>query len=614
MFVKILIYKDKNLNDKLKNFLNSTREPFQITVTSSQLNKDLVKQGFNSNLLSDIFLYDHPKYIEIDTKVEKTLTEYKELFKNIKYKNFEIFDSIQNSIADSLNSLYQYENLMKSNTNHIFIFSNPNFSHLVLQNNLLNDSNIDNLLFFDSNLNLLSTYDFYSMIKLKEKKISKILNKLTKLQFFRSTFSYFIFRKIKNKISKKFIKSTSPIDFFLTPSSHYVYGPTIQLQKKLSQNKIFHRMFLFDNETSQILKDEDFNLINLFKTTWIFSQIVKNSKEYFNMMKKIDEIISENKIKILKFNNFLNPLLDQLSFNISIMIIIEKIYEQNNPKSVIVSYDGNRLGNSIVSSFRSKNISTLSIPALIISSTPMSKFLFTVDKICLYGNHAKNILLSLGYDEKRLFLTGNPKYDYIPESNSSNSKSKLSKIYPLTGKKLILVGLSRWGKNDEEWMPQLIHFCCKNNYDVIIKIHPIYKVSMKEIHENKVNLIERQCAGLNYKITYDIDPSLLLESADLLISDHSNLLIEGILLGKQFVLLNFQNENLDFLKKSINLPQYNFVSDYNQLENILIKRFSDYENFKISDEPFLKWALDFNFLNDGKSMERILNLILKNQD
>ena len=47
----------------------------------------LVKQGFNSNLLSDIFPYDHPKYIEIDTKVEKTLTEYKELFKNIKYKN-----------------------------------------------------------------------------------------------------------------------------------------------------------------------------------------------------------------------------------------------------------------------------------------------------------------------------------------------------------------------------------------------------------------------------------------------------------------------------------------------------------------------------------------------
>jgi UDP-N-acetylglucosamine 2-epimerase len=614
MFVKILIYKDKKLNEKLKTFLNSIQEPFQITVTSYQLNEDLVKQGFNSNILSDIFPYDHPKYIEIDTKVEKTLTQYKKLFKNIKYNNFEIFDSIQNSIADSLNSLYQYENLIKSNINHIFIFSSPNFSHLVLQNKALDDPNIDNLSFLDPNLNLLSPYEFYSMIKLKEKNFSKILNKLTKLPFFSSTLSYFIFHKIKNKISKQFNKSPSPVDFFLTPSSHYVYGPTIQLQKKLSQNKIFYRMFSFDNETPKILKNEDFNLINLFKISWIFSQIIKNSKEYLDMTKKIHKIILENEIKILKLNNLTNPLLDQLPFNVSIMIIIEKFFEQNKPKSVIVSNDGNRIGNSIVSSCRSNNICTFSIPALTISSTPMSKFLFTTDKICLYGNHAKNILLRLGYDDKRLFLAGNPKYDYIPKSNFSNSKNKLSKLYPLTGKKLIFVGLSRWGKNDEEWIPKLIHFCSKNNYDLIIKIHPIYKVSMKKIHENKINLIKKQCTGLNYKITYDIDPSLLLESADLVISDHSNLLIEGILLGKQFVIVNFQNENLDFLKKSLNLPNFNSVTTFLQLENIIMNRFSNSNNFREFDKSFLQWALEFNFLNDGKSLNRIFNLILKNQD
>jgi hypothetical protein len=615
MFVKILIHKHKKLNLKLDTFLTSIQKPFQIIVNNYQLNADLVNRGFNSHMLSDIFPYDHPKSIEIDREVTKTLTKLQDLFSDIRYKNFELFPSLENQILDSLNSLYKFENIIKSNINCIFIFENPIFLQLVLQNNLSNNPNIDSISFLNSDLNSMSLHEFYSMIRAKKNNISTVFEKLTKFLPFRYIFSRLLFYKIQNKIPKQSTELSPPVDFFLTPSTEYVYKPTIQLQNQMYQNKIPYNTFSFDTQTSKTLKNENLDIVDLFKESWLFSQIIKNSKEYLDTIKKFHKIISEKNIKILKLDNMFNPILEQLSFNISIMILTEKILDQNKSKSIVVTNDGNRIGNSIISASSSKNISSYSIPALIISSTQISKFLFTADKICLYGNHAKDILLKLGYDDKRLFLTGNPKYDYIPKSNFSNSKSKLSKIYPLRGKKLILVGFTRWGKNDEDWIPQLIDFCNKNNYDLIIKIHPIYKILMKEIHENKINLIEKQCVGLNYKITYDIDPTLLLESADLIISDHSNFLIEGILLGKQFVMVNLQNENLDFLKKSLNLPKSNFVSDYAQLENIIIKRFSNSENFKISDESFLKWALNFNFQNDGKSVERILNLILeKNLD
>ena len=176
--------------------------------------------------------------------------------------------------------------------------------------------------------------------------------------------------------------------------------------------------------------------------------------------------------------------------------------------------------------------------------------------------------------------------------------------------KLIVIAMTRWHKNDEIWMSKLIKFCNKNNFEIVIKIHPLYKTTMTEMSKNKIELISNACQNFKYLITYDVDLSILNSVADLVITDHSDAGIEACLLEKPLITTNFIKEDWS------NVPRYHeygasiFTDDYLELEKIILEILIDGKHLEILKEGRKNIVNAYNYFNDVKAAERIFELLL----
>ena len=67
-----------------------------------------------------------------------------------------------------------------------------------------------------------------------------------------------------------------------------------------------------------------------------------------------------------------------------------------------------------------------------------------VDKMALFGNYTKKLLIKTGIDEDLLSITGRPQWDVIPtfKSNKLNIKKSLNKDLGINFSKKVVVFLS----------------------------------------------------------------------------------------------------------------------------------------------------------------------------
>ena len=171
--------------------------------------------------------------------------------------------------------------------------------------------------------------------------------------------------------------------------------------------------------------------------------------------------------------------------------------------------------------------------------------------------------------------------------------------------------MGRWYNDDENWMSKLIKFCNKKNFEVIIKVHPIYKYRETVIHELKIKKIKKSCKNLKYLITYDIDPSDLLPAADLVITDHTNLGFEAALLKKPWITVNFINEDSDFLHEVFDYSGSIFLNKYDKLEKTISEILEQKKHLEFFKSRQQKIIDDYNFKNDGNAINRIFDLLNK---
>ena len=160
------------------------------------------------------------------------------------------------------------------------------------------------------------------------------------------------------------------------------------------------------------------------------------------------------------------------------------------------------------------------------------------------------------------------------------------------------------------WMSDYIQFCNENNYEIIIKIHPMYINSNNEISENKINIITKKCSKNKYFITYDFDIYDLIVVSDLVITDYSNVGIEAVLLKKPLLTVNFNENPWDYLKleetgASIEVKKIDKLKELSQ--KILDEKINKNENFQTIIE-------NYNYKNDGKASERIFYKLTQQND
>jgi hypothetical protein len=591
---------DQEINSSLTAFFK--KQNFKKIITNNQkTGLALENIGIISTQLNDIFSDVSPKTYDVNSKISSALENYSKEFELVTFQKIKIFTMIEQDIMSQLSLFYKLEHIFNENKNTIFITDT-------------NSTVFQSIKIFFENKKLSLKLCEFTNNEIKE------ISQIQKINFLKTKLSYFIpfkkyllkkyLNKIKNETKRKYSTNIFSVMLFFTSSSDYVLEPYLPILKNI---KIPHipGIFVFDSSTLKFFETNNVPTINLQRNVSIISRILKNFSESVILLKKIQKIDSSKDILFLRDSD--NLIYVSIFRKLASFYIAEYLLSKFKPNSTVQDESG--IGNSIVLAAKNLNITSFLIRTLGLVNDPLVKHTFKADKICLYGKHGYDKLLQQGYDSNRLVITGNPKYDYLNSINFDNEKHKLEKICKFKGKKLIVIGQGRWHDSDEKWMPNFINFCDKNNFELVIKVHPIYKTSFQDVHQQKIEFLKTKCKNMNYLVTFDLDRRMLISAADLIISDHSNFGVESVLMNKSIISINFQHEDLQNLKNVYDYDIGYFTEEYEELEKLTLEIFNNNKvpkKFIQSREVYFnKW----NFKNDGRSVERILNLILeKNSD
>ncbi|MBU1632521.1 MAG: UDP-N-acetylglucosamine 2-epimerase [Nanoarchaeota archaeon] len=226
----------------------------------------------------------------------------------------------------------------------------------------------------------------------------------------------------------------------------------------------------------------------------------------------------------------------------------------------------------------------------------------------VYGNCDKDFLIKKGnYPENSVIVTGNHRYDVYINLHKRIDKNQVYKELKIdSSKKNILIATQPFPHTpDREKLIKIVSEAVKTIKDIqlIIKVHPEESVRLYEkiVKNNDVKAIITK---------YDINKSLYI--CEILVTVSSTVGLEAAILEKPVIIISSIKtyDTTDFVKKGIALKAY----DSKELKKLISKiSFNSKTKFKLHEKR-KKYIYDHCYKMDGKSSERIVNLIENNRE
>jgi len=605
----------------------------------------LKTKGICSNILRNLIPNYGDKGEEVYKKSKKILEIYRTMFKELKFDEIQVFNGLDYSFLRQLMFVNSVRKILENKENIIFVFVGyaPTYPAIIeiakkldyeqlkigqVKNNQIKFFNLKNKenefnsekFSFSKALNYVksSSKDDTSLNKIKN--TSKFISSVIQISLKQLEQKY-LFNSNKNpklhileKVNKKFKVNVQDFDIkfvlFITATrldlSLRPWKPVLEIFK---EKKIPYIIVTGDLTTSLELSKQNIPHVSLFEEIRLLANSIRNPKEENNLNAVIDSILNTNQPEY--YREFFIDLKEKIFRAWSTSIIINYILKQSPDLiSVLVGADGEMLENIASECSKIKKIHSYSIVHGIANSQPIFADWFHAKQIFINGEHGEKLLIGLGYDKDRLIPTGNPKYDYLKKIDFKNCKKKLEKEYGISSeKKLIVIGMSFWHENDEKWISKLIEYSNNKNFEIVIKLHPKFKMSFRKLNAYKIDFINNKCREMKYLISSDIELTSLLASADLFITDYSSIGLEAILLEKPMITVNFQKESLG------NFPNYHdegasiYIEDY----ELLIQTIGDILHGKKFEKDLQEGRNriknKYNYYNDGKAAERIYKIL-----
>lgn len=686
MLCEIYFYYNNNDLRKIEEILQTVPKPYKVITDNYNLKKSLCLKGIEANTLNELYDVNANHTYQLYSYSKKLQVKYKELFKNIKYKNVEIFFGIENQILEQIILSKKCQKILEGKKNIIFIFEKFYFTFFTIKKiarelgydsnddlkllhpnkiSIINPKSRQWILLFKNNIHTLieryfTSLKFNQTSSHKEENtnysnnksrflISKKLRQGVKEQvlkrvkiYLRKEFRimyYNFLHVLRIDPIKKFLKNfdvnlvrvkqrksglksrnepksmsvTKDFEygFFLTTNEMDFYLPGIYpLIDKFSQEKKDFQIFTNDLTTSSILTKKKISFVDIFEDVIVLASVIRKTNVGKQIVRQIEVLVKENDLSLTYYQKFSEYLIRDLFKAIAAIHLFDYLFSEIKIKSLIIATDGLLFGNTVTATSKKYLIPSFFIPPSIINKSPLFVDYYHSDYICLNGEQHLESLKYAGYSDERLVLTGNPKYDFFSSLSIKKSKGYLEKNHHIdSSKRLIVIGMSRWHEDDDKWMSDFIEFCNLNKWEIVIKIHPMYKYMLQKESEEKINNIKNRCKNLKYFITYDIDLYTLLSAADLVITEYSTVGAEAILLDKPVITVNFNKESHEHEQS---YSEYGAALDfetYSQMEEA-VKEMIDGEKYLDQlKKGRKKVAYRYNYHNDGKATERIYDLI-----
>ncbi len=330
----------------------------------------------------------------------------------------------------------------------------------------------------------------------------------------------------------------------------------------------------------------------------IFFKEMKNSKDVKVFLKKYDELLNTKEFqnlfefKQIKYWNQFNDDFDEMKFSyylpywICLIISLKKYFQEHKPRCIFLMYEHGSNSLSFISVCKKLGIPTIGLQHGIIYDhheqycfnnfvTKNNPYGFPFpDKMILFGDYFKNLLLKKGYPKDSLITFGNPSYFNLKKIESSlESKNSLEKYKIDKNKKIILFATNKLQENyvatphlqydTQMWEYILKNFKNDDSYFWILKPHPLEKIDIYQ------EILKKNGSPSNAKI---IQGGLheLIYSSDVVISTYSSTIIDALCLKKPIIQVEFDN-----IKYPLNLGNAVKTIKLNDLKNTLEKVAND---------------------------------------
>lgn len=601
MHCKVICLQDEALTSKMLSQLDFNN--YKIVTDDLNVKNSLKNLNFDCEELSELFPNVSPITFQIYDSATKLIDQYKKYLEKIQFLKISIFNIIEPLIRDDFVLYQQVLHILKKKENVIFLLKNT--SHILFLIKSLSEK--FGYEFVQKNqIELIKNGQIQKIFDFDE---SKSIKKKLFLKFFHKSKSS-IMESVENKFNKKGIHQNSTMIFF-TPSTYYVLKPIFSVVKEFEEQSTPYYLISFDHNLVKELNQKNIETLDFSRDALLLSSFIQNSSEGKKIFNDILTISKQNNLDILFYNNFYNQKLLKLFRFLATLEISSYILQKLYPKSTIVAFDGNSMGNSISLASKLQNIPSYSICSLYVLPHSIMKLNFTTDFICIYGTHGRDILKKLGYDPEKIIITGNVNYDYLDAIDLQNCRDIIENSFNLIpDRPLIVIGSGRWHPNDFTWIPKFIKFCNAHKINLIIKVHPIYLSSLNHIHQDMLKKIQKDCHDCKYIIDANVLPSNLLPVADLVITDQTNLGIEAALLGKPWVTINFENEDEDFLfKTSEHLHNSIHLTNYDELETTINDILFNNKFSNLIESHKQEIIKKFNYSNNRTAANTIFSII-----
>ncbi len=649
MIPRILFFYNKSDLSHILLHLNQSYRNYQVITTSESLKTFLINNKINSKTLQELFPDSSKQTYEINHRVKDKLHVYRNSLKMLTLFGHEVFTGIENQIMDDLILIEKTKKILSENKDTIFIFENFSFAYFTIKN-IMNSSNNNethneleicrlqgqriinvkpNQRFSDlinrNRLNFLknsyfpqvsSSTQLSNKVSLSLYPVLKIISAIirSKLIFLLDKECRYsvsdVIESFQNKLHSATKSREANVIFFITNPRDDIMKSIYPLIEKFKSHNVKFQIFTVDLLTNSVLSRNDISSMDLFEEVYVVAQAIRHGQEAIKLEEKLRDVCVSNDLTLIYLKEFSEQILNEVYRSIAIMMIAECIIKNCKLKSIVVCLDGTMLSNCVTAIAKKYKIPNYSIQTVLVGNNPLLSNLYKADKICVYGLHGYKILEQLGYDKDKIILTGNPRYDYVKNLNIENARKTIAEKYSFnTNQKLVVIAMSRWHANDEEWIYKLIRFCNAKNLQLILKIHPLYRVKWRHENEERIKLIKKMCKNEKYQIIYDIDTSILLPVSDIVITDYSNVGIEAILLNKPLLTVDFNYE------LRADAPRYHEygaainITKYEALENTILDILQGQYTTEVEKKD-IRIADLYNYKNDGKATERIFNILM----
>jgi len=382
-----------------------------------------------------------------------------------------------------------------------------------------------------------------------------------------------------------------------------IYQPfTKIIYKIIDNNSIKKNIIVFLGHENQKYSDN---------SKYLFLKFIKYYSDKFNIYWFTPDqslIDSMNKISGMQ-----NRFIYQYSFKSFKLLLSSKFIISSSGTSLPISFSKNTIG---IQLWHGIPIKAMGIANNVLSKKNASRIKKQINRdfkfwICSSENDKVTTIKCTGLPSDRVIIAGYPRNDYLIE-NSKEFDTSIYNKYPYLRKKIILYAPT-WRENENiQWFP-FENFSTEvlqkllDEFDAYILIRGHHQDDIiRNVCEPSIK--SKRIISANRNVFEDVQE--LLPHVDILISDYSGIWVDFLLLNRPIIFIPYD------LEKYKNIP--GIMYNYNEITpGPKISSFSDFIdslshyliNPNMDSDKRIKAQNFFHTYNDGKSYERIMNLI-----